>query len=328
MPKNKQQITMNNKQIARKEAALYQYSNCGVIEITGEDRLQFLHNQTTNEIKSLKPGQGCFTVFVNATGRTLDLATVYVTEEMILLMVSSQRTQFLMEWLDRYLFPMDRVTIKNLSEDYTVFTLTGEKSPEVLRSLQIDISPEQPFASNQIVEINQIPVRLGVGTDIALPGYTLIILNENAETIGDAIAKAGAVTISEAVWNELSIEQGRPLPDWELTEDYNALEAGLWEAISFDKGCYIGQETIARLNTYQGVKQRLWGLRLSQPVDLETPITLEGKKIGKLTRILETEEGVRGLGYIRTKAGGEGLKVAVGEAEAEVIAVPFLTHQQ
>lgn len=317
---------MNKKQIARNEAALYRHSKCGVIELTGEDRLQFLHNQTTNDIKPLKAGQGCRTVFVNATGRTLDLATVYITEETVLLIVSPKRTAFLMEWLDRYLFPMDRVTLKNFSEDYTVFTLTGEKSSEVLRSLQINLNAEQPFASHELIEINHIPVRLAVGTDIALTGYTLIVPSENAEAIQAAIAQAGAMTLSEAVWEELTLEQGRPLPECELTEDYNPLEAGLWEAISFDKGCYIGQETIARLNTYQGVKQRLWGLRLSQLVELETPITLEGKKIGKLTRIIETEEGVKGLGYIRTKAGGAGLKVAVGEAEAQVIATPFLTH--
>ncbi len=319
---------MNEKQIARNEAAFYQHPDWGIIQLTGDDRAQFIHNQTTNEIKSLKAGQGCRTVFVNSTGRTLDLATVYVTEETFLLTVSSKRTEFLMQWLDRYLFPMDRVTLKNVSQDYTIFTLLGEKILEVLRSLNINVNLEPSFASHETIEIDNIPVRLGIGTDIGLTGYTLIVPSENAAAIADIMTKAGAINLSETVWNELTLEQGRPLADYELTEDYNPLEAGLWEAISFDKGCYIGQETIARLNTYQGVKQRLWGLRLSQPVNRETPITLDEKKIGTLTRCLETEEGVKGLGYIRTKAGGEGLKVRVGEAEAEVIAVPFLSHPQ
>jgi len=315
------------KQIACQQVGIYKHTHSGIIALTGEDRLQFLHNQTTNEIKSLKPGQGCQAVFVNATGRTLDLATVYVTEETVLLLLSAKRTQFLMEWLDRYLFPMDRVTLNNVSESYTLYTLMGEKSPALMEKLGIETTLEQSFATHQMTTIHEMPVRLAVGTEIALPGYTLIVASENASALQDTLTNTGAVPISETAWDELSLEQGRPLPDYELTEDYNPLEAGLWEAISFDKGCYIGQETIARLNTYQGVKQRLWGLRLSQRVDPDTPITLDGKKVGKLTRVLETEEGVKGLGYIRTKAGGEGLKVAIGDAEAEVIAVPFLTHQ-
>lgn len=315
------------KQIACQQVGIYKHTHSGIIALTGEDRLQFLHNQTTNEIKSLKPGQGCQAVFVNATGRTLDLATVYVTEETVLLLVSAKRTQFLMEWLDRYLFPMDRVTLNNVSESYTIYTLMGE-TPALMQALGVEMTLEQPFAIHQMTTIQEMPVHLAVGTEIALPGYTLIVASEHASALQDTLTDAGAVPISEAVWEELTLEQGRPLPDYELTEDYNPLEAGLWEAISFDKGCYLGQETIARLNTYQGVKQRLWGLRLSQWVDPKTPITLDGKKVGKLTRVLETEEGVKGLGYIRTKAGGEGLKVAIGDAEAEVVAVPFLTHQQ
>ncbi|MDR9405283.1 MAG: folate-binding protein [Halothece sp. Uz-M2-17] len=316
------------KQIARQEIGLYRHTHSGVIALSGEDRLQFLHNQTTNDIKNLKSGQGCEAVFVNSTGRMLDLATVYVTEENVLLLVSAKRTQFLMEWLDQYLFPMDRVSLKNVSEAYSVYSLMGEKSSELIQNIGVSQLLEQPFATHEMTMINEIPVRVVAGTELGIIGYTLIVNSQQESALKNTLTEAGAVMISEAVWEELSLEQGRPLPEFEITEDYNPLEAGLWKAISFDKGCYIGQETIARLNTYQGVKQRLWGLHLSQAVAAGTPITLDGKKVGKLTRVLETEAGVKGLGYIRTKAGGEGLNVAVGEAEAEVVAVPFLTHPE
>lgn len=314
------------KKLAREDVAVCEHSNWGVIEVTGEDRLQFLHNQTTNEIKSLKAGQGCRTVFVNGTARTLDLATVYVTEEKVLLIVSPQRTQFLMEWLDRYLFPMDRVSLKNVSEEFSILTLLGKKSPEFLEKLGLNLSVEEAFATHQTKTMQEISVRVAVGTEIAIVGYTLLVSSEQVSTLKDRFLQEGAIAIEDRVWEELTLEQGRPLPDYELTEDYNPLEAGLWEAISFDKGCYIGQETMARLNTYQGVKQRLWGLQLSQAVPLETPVTCEGKKIGKLTRIQETEEGVMALAYIRTKAGGENLTVEVGDAQGKVVAVPFLSH--
>ena len=116
------------------------------------------------------------------------------------------------------------------------------------------------------------------------------------------------------------------MPAAELTDDDNPLEAGLWHSVSFEKGCYIGQETIARLNTYQGVKKRLWGLVLEKAVEPGAAILYEGKKIGKLTSVMATEDGAFGLGYLRTKAGGEGLSVELDGVKGEAIALPFIEH--
>jgi hypothetical protein len=138
--------------------------------------------------------------------------------------------------------------------------------------------------------------------------------------------QAGAITLGDRVWEQLRIEQGRPAPDYELTEDYNPLEAGLLQAISFDKGCYIGQETITRLNTYKGVKQQLWGVRLNAPAELGSAILLGDEKVGKLTSYTSTDRGYFGLGYIRTKAGGKGLKVQVGESEGEIVDLSFVVQ--
>jgi folate-binding protein YgfZ len=141
-----------------------------------------------------------------------------------------------------------------------------------------------------------------------------------------ALTAAGAVPAGETIWNRLRIQAGRPQPGTELTEDYNPLEAGLWHSISFEKGCYIGQETIARLNTYQGVKQQLWGIQLSAPVEPGSPIQVDDDKVGTITSILATADGPIALGYIRTKAGGAGLQVTVGEAKGTVVDVPFLAR--
>ena len=121
--------------------------------------------------------------------------------------------------------------------------------------------------------------------------------------------------------------QGRPQPESELTDDYNPLEVGLWQTVSFDKGCYIGQETIARLNTYKGVKQNLWGIRLNAAAEAGMVITAGDNKVGKLTSCTQDGDNHFGLGYIRTKAGGVGLKVKVGETEGEVVSIPFVSHE-
>ena len=133
--------------------------------------------------------------------------------------------------------------------------------------------------------------------------------------------------MDEDAWEALRIAQGRPKPDAELTEDYNPLEVGLWDTISFTKGCYIGQETIARLNTYKGIKQYLWGIKLAGSVAVGTPITLDGEKVGVLTSCTQIDTGAIGLGYVRSKAGGVGLKVMIGDVEGEVSNIPFVRHE-
>lgn len=306
---------------------LCDHSHWGLLQLSDTDRLQFLHNQTTNEIKSLKSGQGCDVVFVNSTGRTLDLATVYVTQATVLVLVSPQRRQTLLTWLDRYIFPMDRLDLRDASEDYAIFTLIGAASDELLQKFGLDTMVNQPQATHQVLNLNQVDVRIAVGSGLGLPGYTLLIPVDKAATVWSALHAAGATPMGDRAWEQLRIQQGRPRADYEITEDYNPLEAGLWHAISFNKGCYIGQETIARLNTYKGVKQRLWGVHLDQPVATQTPVYSQEEKVGILTSCIPTPQGAAGLAYIRTKAGGEGLKITTDGVAGKVVAVPFLTHE-
>ena len=314
-------------QAARQGVALVDLSHWGRLKISGDERLRYLHNQSTNDFQRLKPGQGCETVFVTSTARTIDLATAYVTEDAVLVQVSPNRRQYLMEWLDRYIFPMDRVELKDVSSESVTFSLIGPASDALLEKLSDEMSVEQAYASHQELTLDGLKVHVAVGNGLALPGYTLIVSAGNAAKLWQALTAAGAIPMGDRAWEQLRIEQGRPVPDRELTEDYNPLEAGLWQTISFEKGCYIGQETIARLNTYKGVKQQLWGIRLQAPVEPGTVVMLGEEKVGKLTSFTETDQGPFGLAYIRTKAGGVGLKVQVGDVAGEIVDVPFLTHE-
>jgi folate-binding protein YgfZ len=306
------------------KVSIYDRSDWGLLQLTKSDRARFLHNQTTNNILQLQPTQSCDTVFVTSTGRTLDLATVYILPEAIWILVSPQRRQFLLEWMDRYIFPMDQVELKDISSDYAIFTLIGEHSQTFLTSLGLNNVPDPTANTHIFLEYDHTQILLTTGSGLALPGYTLIIPQAKSQDCWQQLTQSNIEILTDSQWEKLRILQGRPIPEQELTEDYNPLEAGLWKNISFDKGCYIGQETIARLNTYQGVKQRLWGIRLADSSVIPgTIITLEGEKVGILTSCTDNF----GLGYIRTKAGGEGLRVQVGDILGEVVSVPFLTHQ-
>jgi tRNA-modifying protein YgfZ len=305
--------------------ALYDRTHWGRIQISDSDRLRFLHNQTTNNFNILKPGQGCDTVFVTSTARTIDLATAYATEDAVLLLVSPSRRRQLLELLDRYIFPMDRVELTDLTDTTITFSLIGPDSSNLLAKIGVNQQENTSYASHQLIDFAGMQVRVAVGSGLANAGYTLIAETRDAANLWNELVKAGAVPMGDRIWEQLRIEQGRPAVDFELTDDYNPLEARLLHTISYDKGCYIGQETIARLNTYKGVKQQLWGLQLSGYVAPGTVVTIGEEKIGKLTSLTETESGFFGLAYIRTKAGGEGLKVQVGEIAGEVVNVPFLS---
>lgn len=308
--------------------ALYDCSHWGRIEVRGADRIRFLHNQTTNDFNRLHPGHGCDTVFVTSTARTLDLVSAYLTEDRVILLVSPSRRQSLISWMDRYLFPMDQVELKDITEESAAFRLIGPQAFSLLTKLGVTGWQEQPLMSHKEITVPELgTLRVAVGCGLSLPGITVITPAPLATTFWQRCYDLGAIPFGETLWEQLRIQQGRPAPERELTEDYNPLEARLWQTISFEKGCYIGQETIARLHTYKGVKQELWGVRLTGTVAPGTPVILNEEKVGKLTSVIDTPDGPWGLAYIRTKTGGAGLTVQIGNVTAEVVDVPFLSHQ-
>ncbi|MEB3174807.1 MAG: folate-binding protein [Cyanobacteriota bacterium] len=297
---------------------LYRPQNVGLLRLAGADRARFLHNQSTQQIQALEPGQWTETVFVTSTGRTLDLATLLVTESALWLRISPQRREFLLQWLDRYIFPLDKVAVADGSGEYGVLTVIGPASAEWLAPLGAVWPAPQTFLTWRWLDAE---LYLSPETGLDLPGFTLWYPREIHSPLLEVLAPLSS--LDEEEWETLRIYQGRPAPERELTEDYNPLEAGLWRAVSFAKGCYIGQETIARLNTYKGVKQRLWGLDFAAPVTAGTPLTIAGEKAGLITSAV----GKRALGYLKTKAGGAGAAVYAGEIEGVVVPAPYLRHE-
>ncbi|PZO13797.1 MAG: folate-binding protein YgfZ [Leptolyngbya foveolarum] len=313
---------------------VFDRSDWGHIRLTGADRVRFLHNQTTQNIEQLSANQGAHTVFVTSTGRTLDLTTVYAQSDSLHVVTSPDMAKPLYDWMDRYIFFSDKVTLADESEQTFMFTLLGPGSDDIARKIGADALMGKAEFSHQQISVAGAEVSMAVGSDLAIAGYTLWGDRAQAETVWQALLVAGATAGSAEQWEDLRIRQGRPMPGKELTDDDNPLEAGLWPAVSFEKGCYIGQETIARLNTYKGVKKRLWGLALEHSVAVGETVWLGEDKIGKVTSFTSapsdslpnSSSSSFALAYLRTKAGGEGLTVTVNATEAEVVALPFVTH--
>jgi len=298
----------------------YPLADWGLIELRGDDRLRFLHNQSTNAIEGRSPGQWLETVFVTSTGRTLELATVYVQPDRLWVQVSATQVDPLLAWMDRFIFPFDKVELEDLSSQYQAIIFGGETAGNVLENLGLTL-PNGDRWLNQTWQNSEVLIIPATGLDF--PGYTLIYPTEKQATLAPNWQTIPC--LDEPQWETLRIQQGRPKASQELTEDYNPLEAGLWRAISFTKGCYIGQETIARLNTYQGVKQRLWGIEFDEAVPVGSTITLAGQKVGIVTSISSLKPWA--LGYGKTKLIEPGMTIQVGEISGRVMPKPYLSHE-
>lgn len=303
-------------------------SHWGRIQVTGADRLRFLHNQSTNAFEQLAAGQGCDTVFVSSTARTLDLASAYVGDESVLLMVSPGMATELINWMDRYIFFADKVTLSDQTDTTFAITLLGPDADRILTQLGIPL-PDPAAGSHLQTNLPfepEIAITIVRGTGLTLSGYTLIGPKDHETALKQWLIEHDVAGLTSQQWEVLRIRQGRPMPGQELTDKDNPLEAGLWQAVSFEKGCYIGQETIARLNTYQGVKKQLWGFKLEQLVPAPSPLTLNGTQVGALTSVAADSDGIWGLGYLRTKAGGAGLTLTVENTTAYAIELPFVSR--
>ncbi|XP_059433822.1 putative transferase At1g60990, chloroplastic [Corylus avellana] len=305
-------------------------SHFGRIRVSGEDRIQFLHNQSTANFECLREGQGCDTVFVTPTARTIDIAYAWIMKNAVTLLVSPVTRQTITEMLNKYIFLADKVEIQDITKQTCLFVLVGPKSNQVMEDLNLGDLVGQPYGTHRHFTVSGMPITVGVGNVISEQGFSLLMSPAAAGSVWKSILSLGALPMGSNAWEKLRVLQGRPAPQKELTNEFNVLEAGLWNSISLDKGCYKGQETISRLITYDGVKQRLWGIHISAPAEPGSPITVNGKKVGKVTSYASgrTESEHFGLGYIKRQAASKGDTVTVGDdITGTVVEVPFLARQ-
>jgi len=315
----------------RESVVLVDRSHWGRLRIGGDDRVSFLHNQSTANIAGLAEGQGTDTVLVTAQARTLDVATALVQESGIMLIVSPGQAAALVERFQKYIFPMDKVEVMDISERCGMLTLVGPGSDELLAELGAGDVVGKPEGSHTLLNFGGSPVIAAVTTGLRMPGYTLIVGEDKTGELWRQLAMKGAVPMGADAWEQARILQGCPAPGKELTEDYNPLEAGLCHAVSLAKGCYIGQETIAKVHNLGAGKQQLWGLDAAAACECgEEVLSAGGAKLGAVTSATaKPEGGFFALAYLKCKVKGgsvglaEGLPVTVGGRPAKLAPLPY-----
>jgi folate-binding protein YgfZ len=306
--------------------------------LLGADRQKFLNGQVTNNVKDLRPGEGCYAALVNAKGRMQSDLNIYVLENEILLDFEAGLSAKVAQRLEKYVIA-DDVQVAEIAPHYGLLSVQGPKSGEAARRLDLGIEPPTRRMSLDSWK----DASLGEICLINLPrtgssGFDLFVPAEALGAVADRLIAAARTTGGRACgWQALEmarIEAGLPRFGVDMDETNLPLEAGLEErAISYTKGCYIGQEVIARIRTYGHVARTLSGLRLADqlaalPVKGDK-LFKDGKEVGWVTSALAspTFKANIALGYVRREANQVGselmLRTAMGESSARIVPLPF-----
>jgi folate-binding protein YgfZ len=316
---------------AGKEGAVFMdRSSWGRVRVAGADRATFLHNLTTNDIKGLSPGHGCSAVVINQRAQILDHVDVYALPDAFLVVTGPGKAAETLAWWDRYLIT-EQVELQDVSAETAMTYLTGPNAPTAIEN-QIPAAQGLPPYGTVESTLAGVTVRVMRTQGLFGEGYHLWSSVADAPTVRSALSGQGAVPISEEAFEVLRAEYGYPVIGRELTENNNPWEARLDESVSLNKGCYLGQEVVARLNTYNKVQRYLVGLRLADtrvPNAAPKLLDAEGKEVGFVTTAVVPPGAERAiaLGFVKGAYTGEGttLTLAWGDERepVDVVDLPF-----
>lgn len=307
-------------------AVVYDETSAGRIYMRGRDRASLLQRLSTNDIMSLQPGEGARTVLTTPIGRTIDLLTVYALTDALLLITSSGQGGPVYTHLRKNIFFNDQVTLEAAGRSHGQLALYGPRAAEVIEQVAGAAAAQLPLHHTSEVRIGNAPVLLARRLPICGYGYTLFVRADELSQVREVLLAAGAAPLTPGTFESLRIEHGYPAFGRELSQEYIPLETGLLDAISFTKGCYVGQEIIARMESRGRIARRLRGLRLSEPVDAPGRLEVDGKEAGELTSALVSPTfGPIGLAYLRTTYADVGTLVAAAPGvQGKVCELPFV----
>jgi aminomethyltransferase len=299
----------------------------GRLKFTGASRLDFLHRMSTNDVAKLQPGQGAATVFLTPIARMIDRTILYARENETLMITSRGNQARVFQWLRKYIFFNDDVQIKDVSAETAMISLYGAEANQTIRHISGEDLSSLPLHHWHEVSLAHRSVLIARADPIGGGGFHLIFERAAHTILWQALIDAGVIGISEAAYQVLRVEAGRPEFGRELGDEYIPLEANLWADVSFTKGCYTGQEIIARMESRQKLAKHLVGLRFEDEVLLPAGLFVDGHEVGTVTSMVHSPRlGWIGLGYVKT----QGKDVPVVESRSgeravgvQVVALPF-----
>jgi len=297
-----------------------------LIELTGADAASFLHSFCTNDIKRLGPGQGCEAFITSVQGKILGHVIVCREAERIVLDTVPDAAEKLMAHLDRYII-REQVTLADRSQEWGELLLGGAACPGVLANHLGVALPESVWSSREGEFKGRAIVVQRVDPLLALPAFLLRAEAGAVTLLEDGLAGSAAVRCSEPTFDSVRMEAGWPLYGRDITEQNLPQEVDRDAvAISFTKGCYLGQETVARIDALGHVNRKLRGLKFAEGAAPAAgmPLMAGDKEVGAVTSAAYSPKLGRplALGYVRRGHEAFAARLAAAHGEVEVIRLP------
>jgi tRNA-modifying protein YgfZ len=300
----------------REECGLLDRSERGKLIVGGPEAAEYLQGQLTNDVEALGPGEGCYAALLDRKGHIqADMRVLRLSPEEIWIDTEPGALEAARRHLEMYKIGRD-ATVEDASGERAILSLIGPRSVEVAGTAAL------PEFANEAAAVEGIEC-LAVGT---ADGVDLIAAAADAPKLREALLAAGAAEVADEAVEVLRIEAGRPRFGAEMSAGTMPAEAGIVErAVDFEKGCYIGQEPVARLH-YKGRPNRhLRGLELSAPAVAGASLRLGEKEVGRIgSAALSPARGPIALAIVRREA-EPGSELSVGEdgVTARVVDLPF-----
>lgn len=304
---------------AHESAVFLDRSSLGMLKFTGETRLDLINRMSTQKVLGLQDGQGAATILTTEIGRIIDRLILYTTKDTVYCLTGENNNDNIARYLMRFVFFMDDFHIEDLSAKTAIFGVYGCKAAQMLSALfGVDVTGLLLHHWWQ-VDYRGTAVYIHRTDPIAGDGYFVMGHADDKAVIQDILLAGDIVHIDEATFDYLRIESGQPRFGRELTNDYIPLEANLWDDVSFNKGCYTGQEVIARMESRGRIAKQLVKIRSASPVESGVELRADGKKAGQVTSTAGGPNGALALAYVKTAFLENGDALTAGEIPATII---------
>ena len=270
---------------ALNDVAVVDRSFYGRISLTGADSLDLLHRLSTNDLASLSPGKSIQTIFLTDKGRIVDSVRLIVRPHDLLLITSPQQESKVKTWIEKYTI-MEDIRSQIVTRETEMFSIIGPHSASTANRV-FGAIPEP--GANSSAQVDGVNILLDYQKEPDFDCINVVSETGHPVSLGSTVVRAlndPAVITAEA-YDCIRIMSGSPSSQAEFTECFNPLELGLRQSISFTKGCYVGQEIIARLDTYQKIQKCIALFALDELPELTSPeLTIRHRdQVGILTSV-------------------------------------------
>jgi aminomethyltransferase len=297
----------------------------GRINVTGNDRVRWLHNMVTNNVRDLAVNRGNYNFVLNAQGRILGDIYIYNRGESLVLDTDTSQVDTLITAMKRFII-MDKVELTSAGDNSISIGICGPTAESVLAAAGIDVVGMQPLEVRD-VGVDSIAAALVRGPE-QKPGWFELWLDPNkAQDVWNVLVKAGAKPVGAEALEMWRVLRGIPSYSQDIRDRDLPQETEQPQALNFTKGCYIGQEIVERIRSRGQVHRKFTGFAFGNTVPAPGKYDFEGRALAEVTTIarVPTSEGPRniGLGYVRREALAAGPKIALGGIEATAVDLPF-----